>query len=335
MPLKPRSRKLLRQALSATLWLVAVLLLIRTAGQIGWEVLEDRLVRAQPFLLVFILLISLLRYAVWVTRWQILVRSVEPIPWWPAQKALMVSLFITTVVPGSRPFGGLVRARRLAGELNRPTGPLYGGALVDQIGYGVVSMALGAIYLPLAFWVDPSRSSGDRVLLWVAGAAGLLLSFLVMWRRRNFLLARIRGRMPRVAETLEETFGCARRLLARPGTWRVVAVGGGIVWLANVLTFQVASAALGHTLSFPAAAAAFAVGSLAGMVTGTPGGAGTTELAALAPLIALGVPTEVALPTVLLARGVHYLCSILIGGFFTLLPSRLAPAPVVADSFEA
>jgi uncharacterized protein (TIRG00374 family) len=321
--------------MSAALWVIAVLLLIRTAGQIGWGVLADRLERAEPSLLALTLVITLLRYVAWGKRWQILVRSVEPIPWWPAQKALMASLFITTVVPGSRPFGGLIRARRLARELHRPTGLLYGGALVDQIGYGVVSMALGAIYLPLAFWVDPSHSSGDRVLLWVAGVAGLLLAFLVMWRRRTFLLARIRSRMPRVAVSLEETFGCARRLLARPDTWRVVAVGGGIVWLANVLTFQVASAALGYSLSFAAAAAAFAVGSLAGTLTGTPGGAGTTELAALAPLIALGIPTDVALSAVLLARGAHYLCSILIGGIIALRPPRPDPAPAVAGSADA
>ncbi len=320
--------------LSAVLVAAAVVFLARTAGDVGWRVLGDRLAGADPTLLFLVLLINLVRYAVWCTRWQMLVRPVEPIPWWPAQKSLLASLFITTVVPASRPFGGLVRARYLAQELGRPRGPLYGGALVDQIGYSVVCLALGAIYLPLALWVAPEGSPGDWLLLGLAGTASLSLIFLVMWRRRSFLLARMRGRMPKIAEALEGTVDAARRLLAHPATWRVVAVGGGAVWLANVLTFQIAAAALGYPLGFPAAAAAFAFGSFVGTMTGTPGGAGTTELAAIVPLVALGVPTEVALPTVLLARGVHYLCSILLGGIATFLRRRRDPSPLTAGTAE-
>ncbi len=327
-----RSRRWVRQALSAALWVAAVVFLVRAAGDIGWSVLGDRLARAEIHLLALVLAINLLRYLVWAARWRLLVRPLEPIPFWPALRALLASLFITTVVPAARPFGGLVRARYLARDLNRARGPLYGGAIVDQLGYGIVSLVLGSIYLPLAFWVDPQRGPGDRLLPWVAAAAGLVLAFLVMWRRRAHLLARMRGRMPGVAEALEDAFDAARRLLAHPSTWRVVAIGGGIVWLANVLTFQVAAAALGYPLEFASAAAAFALGSLAGTLTGTPGGAGTTELAAIAPLVALGVPAEVALPAVLLARGVHYLCSILLGGLATLLPPRGDAAPITAES---
>ncbi|MCZ6695563.1 MAG: lysylphosphatidylglycerol synthase transmembrane domain-containing protein [Acidobacteria bacterium] len=330
----PGSRRWVRPALSAVLVAAAVAFLARTAGDVGWRVLGDRLAGADRTLLLLVLLVTLVRYAVWCIRWQVLVRPVEPIPWWPAQKALLASLFITTVVPASRPFGGLVRARYLAHELGRPRGSLYGGALVDQIGYTVVCLALGAIYLPLAFWVDPERSPADLLLLGLAGGAGLGLVFVVMWRRRSSLLARMRSRMPRVAEALEGTVDAAQRLLAHPATWRVVAVGGGAVWLANVLTFQIAAAALGYPLGFPAAAAAFALGSFVGTMTGTPGGAGTTELAAIVPLVALGVPTEVALPAVLLARGVHYICSILLGGIATIFRHRRDLSPLAAGKVE-
>ncbi|MFQ5876665.1 MAG: lysylphosphatidylglycerol synthase domain-containing protein, partial [Acidobacteriota bacterium] len=91
---------------------------------------------------------------------------------------------------------------------------------------------------------------------------------------------------------------------------------------ANGLPFQSAAAALGSSLRLPAAAAAFALGSLAGTLSGTPGGAGTTELAAMAPLVALGVPTDGALAAVLLARGVHYASCLLIGGAALLAARR-------------
>ena len=318
---RPRRRPL-RWLASAAIVALAGVFLARAAGEVGWGVLRERLLAADPAALSLVLAVTLARYAVWAARWQILMVPVARVPWWPACAGLMASLFYTTVIPASRAFGGLIRANYLGRAVGRPAGPLYGAAAVDQFGYSAVSMSLGAAFLPFAFWGQPSGGSRSRFALLAAGVA-LLAGCLVMWRRRASLVARLGRRSPALAETVEGAIGAAGTLVARPASWAILIAGGAAVWWANVAAYQLAAAALGSTIPFAAAAAAFSLGSLAGTVTGTPGGAGTTELAALAPLVALGVPSDLALPTVLLARGMHYALSLGIGGGCALAGGRL------------
>ena len=101
-------------------------------------------------------------------------------------------------------------------------------------------------------------------------------------------------------------------------------VGGTLVWLGNTLTFLVAARALGLEIPFLVAAAAFSLGSLAGVASGSPGGAGATEAAAIVPLVHLGYPDDLALASVLLARGIHYASAILLGGICALTGQRVA-----------
>jgi uncharacterized membrane protein YbhN (UPF0104 family) len=305
------------------LFLAAVLFLVRTAGDVGFRTLAERLSAASLPLLGLLLLLTLVRYAAWGTRWQILALPVSRVGWWSAQKGLLYSLFLTTVLPASRPFGGILRGQYAARASRLPSGPLIGAAIVDQFGYSTVSMILGAAYVPAAFW-GGGRGSGSSSLAFAAGAALLAPILYAMWRRRAFLLERLRRRIPTMAEAVAGAVGAARTLLARRATWAVMAAGGAAVWAANVLTYQLAGWALGSPLPFSDAAIAFCLGSLAGTLTGTPGGAGTTEAAALAPLLALGIPADHALALILLARGVHYAASLVLGGLCCLAPH---PAP--------
>jgi uncharacterized membrane protein YbhN (UPF0104 family) len=261
--------------------------------------------------------VNLVRYAVWGVRWKVVMGPAIRTPWWAAQRALMASVFFNTVVPGARPFGGLIRARYLSRSTGLPSGPLYGGAVVDQLGYSLVSLGLGLVILPGAFWSSRSGGASDR---WFLAPALVVLGavFFVAWRRRERLLERMRDRMPGAADALVGAFSTARRLLGRPVVWVVMAAGGSAVWLGNVVTFQLASAALGAEIPLSAAAAAFSLGSLAGVASGTPGGAGTTEAAAYLPLAALGVPEDLALASVLLARGIHYASAVALGGLCAL-----------------
>ena len=321
----------IRRILSILLMGLAAVFLVRTAQDVGWRVLAERLANADPTLLAVVVLVNLGRYVIWAKRWQILTRPIARVPWWPAQKALMASLFFTTVVPGSRPFGGLVRARYLGKEVGQPTGPLYGAAVVDQFGYSVVSMSLGAVYLPFVFW--GGRFVDSSPVLPLLGLVALTVAAIVVWRQRFALRERVRRRLPRVALALEGTVDSASRLLVSPSSWAVLLVGGAAVWWTNVLGYQLAAATLGFRMDFAAAAAAFSLGSLAGTVTGTPGGAGATEAGAVLPLTQMGIPADVALASVLLARGVHYACSLGIGGLHALMGPRETPEP--ASSPEA
>jgi uncharacterized protein (TIRG00374 family) len=305
----------LRLALSVLLLTAALWFLWRTGTKAGWSNLGRRLAEVTLWPLLLAIAANLLRYVIWGLRWQQLLRSVARVRWWLVQRALLASVFYNTVVPGARPFGGIIRARYLARSTGQAPGPLFGAALVDQMGYSLISMTLGMVFLPGAFLAG--RAGGTRWFLLPALAA-VAVAVLLAWRRRERLLERLRERMPSVADNLTGTFRTARKLLARPGSWGIMVVGGTLVWLGNILTFLLAARALGLEVPFMVAAAAFSLGSLAGVASGSPGGAGATEAAAIVPLVHLGFPDDLALASVLLARGIHYISAILLGGICAL-----------------
>ena len=173
------------------------------------------------------------------------------------------------------------------------------------------------MFLPAVFWPAGDGRQGGR---WFLVPALLVVGavFFLAWRGREGLLERFRRRMPAAAGTVAGALGAIRTLLGRPGSWGVMAGGGLAVWTGNIMTFYLAAAALGAPVPFTVAAAAFSLGSLAGVASGTPGGVGTTEAAAIIPLVHLGVPDDLALAAVLLARGIHYLSAILLGGVCAL-----------------
>ena len=315
----PARSRWLRHVLSAAVFVAAIVFLSRTAGDIGFRALGERLSGASLPLLAATVAITLARYAIWGTRWQLLSRPVARIGWLTAQRGMLYSLFVTTVVPASRAFGGILRGQHAARVARQPAGPLVGSAIVDQFGYSTVSMILGVAFVPAAVWGGGDRQRGGSGWSWGIAAAMLAPALYFLWRHRAFLLERLRRRIPAVTGTVEAAVAAARTLLALRSTWAVMAVGGTALWVVNVWTYQIAAASLGASLPFSGAAIAFSLGSLAGTLTGTPGGAGTTEAAALAPLLALGIPADQALALILLARGVHYLGSLALGGACALV----------------
>jgi uncharacterized membrane protein YbhN (UPF0104 family) len=72
-----------------------------------------------------------------------------------------------------------------------------------------------------------------------------------------------------------------------------------------------------------------ALGAAAGQLTGTPGGAATTEAAMIACFVALGVDRVEAVAATLLYRGLHYGLIMILGVpallYFELATSRLKP----------
>ncbi len=295
-------------------------------GPGGWALVGARLARARPGLLALAVLTNLGCYAAWALRWRAMLRPVARVPWWPAQKALMISILVNTVVPFARSLGGLVRAAALGRDRALPTASLYGPTLVDQVGYSAVSLGLGALSVPLAAW---SGGAGrGRTAAYLLAALAVVAAIAIALRgRRAAILDRIRARVPAAAGSVEQAVAAARAVLFRPRTWGVVAAGGAAVWLFNVLTFLLAGRAIGASFGLGGAAAAWSLGSIAGVASGTPGGVGTTESAAIVPLIALGVAPSEALAAVLLARLIHYVSAILIGWGCFLAAGKQRPPP--------
>ena len=89
-------------------------LLVAAARGVGWDQFTVTFAAADPGLLAATFAVNLLRYAIWGTRWWLLIRPLARPRWRDAFVALMGSVFVNTVIPAARPFGGWVRARQLA-----------------------------------------------------------------------------------------------------------------------------------------------------------------------------------------------------------------------------
>ena len=312
-PATGRPGKLIRAAVAVAIVVFAAWLLNRALGSEGWRSVGARLERASPLFLALAVAATLCGYTVWGVRWLLILRPVAPVPWWPAQKALMTSIFVNTVVPFARSLGGLVRAAALGRSRGIPVGSLYGPTLIDQIGYSAVSVSLGALSVPFALW-GGGAGRGRTVVFSVVAAVVVICVVLVVRGRREDLLLWVRSRIPAAAQSVEQAVGAARIVMLRPATWSVIPIGGSAVWLCNVLTFLLAGRAVGAGFGLGGAAAAWSLGSIAGVASGTPGGIGTTETAAIVPLVAAGVPAAEALAAVLLARLIQYITAIVLGG---------------------
>src|SRR5262245_27200405 len=204
--------KLAGRALSLVLVGAAAVFVYRAIGA-GWGEVGDRLRTARPGFVALTVLATLLYYLVWTTRWRLLLRPMARVAWWPAQKALMASVFVNTVVPFARSLGGLVRATYLGRACGLAIAPLYGVTLLDQIGYTAASLASGALFVPAAAW---GQGGGGTLPGIVLVAAAVLVLALVARNRTGLVIGWVRRRMPGAGEAVESGVGAARRTLSRP-----------------------------------------------------------------------------------------------------------------------
>jgi uncharacterized membrane protein YbhN (UPF0104 family) len=210
----------------------------------------------------------------------------------------------------------------------RITGGIAGYKALDAAvtGAAVLLIALAA---PL-----PGPAGGLR---WTALAvvAGVVVAG-VAWRMGA--ARRMLALVPRRARAAVAKLGEGAGVLGDPGAARTAAVLGLVAVLARVLSLAALLAALGAPAQ--AAALAFAVIVLSGIVPGAPGGAGARELV-LIPALALahGIPAADALAFSLAVQAAALGTSLAIGGaaLAWLGPGllRRAPAPAPAEAEPA
>jgi uncharacterized protein (TIRG00374 family) len=108
-----------------------------------------------------------------------------------------------------------------------------------------------------------------------------------------------------------------------------MSIFGVAFFLLNVLAQWVIFAGLDSQVSLLTVAITVALGAAAGQLTGTPGGAATTEAAMIACFVALGVDRVDAVAATLLYRGLHYGLIMILGVpallYCELATSRLKP----------
>ncbi len=295
--------------LAAALWFTW-----RLVASLSWRDLGHRMADANATLLVLALACLIGRYFLWDRRLAIATdHAVQTsprigVPFF----VLLASAALNLITPSARVVGGLVRARYIARSLGKPLAPLYGVILYDQLAHYVVMTSWTGFALVLVAWLLGRPGLGAAAVVAYALLAGLAVAA-VTWAGRGSLGSFFARRAERTAGRGGSMYGhgheAARTLetLVAERRLRLPALLLGIgFFLISALAQWLVFAALGRAESFVVVLAVVALGASAGMLTGTPGGAGTTEAAMVALFGALGVAPGEAAAATLLSRGLHY-----------------------------
>jgi glycosyltransferase 2 family protein len=134
-------------------------------------------------------------------------------------------------------------------------------------------------------------------LLYLIGGVllGLVGTFLLVPRLRQWLATAVR---PRLKEVLAELAQLARE----PKRLAIIVLGCATTTLGMALTLWASIEAFGGDTSFVTVTVVTMVGGTLASAAPTPGGVGAVEAALIGGLAAFGVPTAIAVPSVLLYR---------------------------------
>lgn len=280
--------------------------LIGLASATGWDEVRAQIARLGLGQVLVLLALSLVNYLFRGLRWHLFARRLG------LDTALVQNLrhflggFAMSVTPGR--VGELVRMRWIRRETGWPferTAPLV---LIDR------ASDLAAMGLILALALALS-TTGIMGAVPVAGLA-LLASFVVT---RPSLLAWMSYGAYRATGRFGRLFVRVRRAalslaqFSHPATMLFAATLGVVGWLAEGVAFFALLQWMGAEIGLWTAIAIFIFATLAGGLTGAPGGVGGAEAAMIALLAANHVPLEVSVPATAIIRVTTLWFAILIG----------------------
>lgn len=315
----------LRRPLVAGLLLAALWFTWRLVASLDWRDLFARVAAANLPLLALALAALVGQYLLWDGRLALATeRAVGTRPRLGfGTFVLFASAALNLITPSARVVGGPLRARYIARSLGRPFAPLYGVVLYDQLAHYVVMTSWTGIALVSAAWIlgRPGLMVGAIAAFAVLAVAafglgsragnGALTRFFA--RRAERAGARGGGRGERLYDQGREAAQTLETLVSERRLRLPAAVLGSGYFLLSVLAQWLVFAALGRRENPWVVLSVVALGASAGMLTGTPGGAGTTEAAMVALFGALGVAPAEAAAATLVYRGLHYASILALG----------------------
>jgi uncharacterized protein (TIRG00374 family) len=207
--------------------------------------------------------------------------------------------------------------------------------LADQVSHHLVHLVLTWLAVVAMAW-----QVGQQKTALIAGLALPALASVVTyaihtrhserWRPITDLARRMARRQESRLSTLlaggRGAFRRFREIFADRDLQLKMAIFGVAFFLLNVLAQWVIFDGLDSRVSLLTVAITVALGSAAGQLTGTPGGAATTEAAMIACFVALGVDHVDAVAATLLYRGLHYGLILILGVpallYFEVVSSR-------------
>ncbi|WP_432447924.1 lysylphosphatidylglycerol synthase transmembrane domain-containing protein [Aliiroseovarius marinus] len=269
--------------------------LIGLAAATGWEETKHQLMKLSWVQFSALLGLSLVNYLFRGLRWHIFARKLG------LPTGLMQDLrhflggFAMSVTPGR--VGELVRMRWLKRETGwafERTAPLV---LIDRAS----DLTAMALILGLALAFSTTGIAGGlpvTILALIAAFAAtrprLLAWMATMGHRITGRFARLWAKVRRAAHSLSA--------FTSPTLIAIAALVGVIGWIAEGYAFHLLLMWMGADIGFAKAVAIFVFSTLAGGLTGAPGGVGGAEAAMVALLSLEGVPLEVSLPATAIIR---------------------------------
>ncbi|MEM9708063.1 MAG: lysylphosphatidylglycerol synthase transmembrane domain-containing protein [Pseudomonadota bacterium] len=265
------------------------------AAATGWQETLDGLQRVTLSEMIALLALSLINYLFRGLRWHIFARRLGlPTSLWQNIRHFLAG-FAMSVTPGR--VGELVRMRWLRRETGwsfERTAPLV---LIDRASDLAAMAAILAV--ALAFTASGIAGAVPVVALalgaaYVATRPRLMRLTATLGYKATGLGARLFARIRRASLSLDA--------FQDPLTLTAGMVCGIIGWAAEALAFWLLLQWMGADVGLGMATAIFLFATLAGGLTGLPGGVGGAEAAMVGLLLSIGVPLEIAVPATLIIR---------------------------------
>lgn len=294
-PRTPRKRRARDLAIMAGLILAFAAGVAGLFAATGWEETLAQVMRLAPAQAAALLALSLVNYLLRGLRWHLFARRLGLATGLAQDLRHFLGGFAMVVTPGR--VGELVRMRWLKRETGwafERTAPL---ALMDR----AADLAAMALLLGLTVALATTGVTGAIPVAVLALAAAFVATHprLLAWVVTQ--AHRIVGRMPRLFGRLRTAARSLDRF-AGPATM-VPALGLGVAgWAAEGYAFHLLLGWMGADIGAMKAIAVFVFSTLAGGLTGAPGGVGGAEAAMIALLALDGVAMEVSVPATAIIR---------------------------------
>lgn len=261
----------------------------------GWQETRDQIARLALWQLGLLLLLSSVNYLLRALRWHVFARRLGlPTGLWQDVRHFLGG-FAMSVTPGR--VGELIRMRWLKRETGwayERTAPMV---LVDR----AMDLAAMAVILGVSVSLAASGIRGAVPVTILALIGAFVATRPALLGGLADLGFRFTGRLPRLFARVRK----AARSLDRfsHGPTLAIAVALGLIgWMAEGYAFHLLLVWMGADIGLGKAVAIFVFSTLAGGLTGAPGGVGGAEAAMIALLALDGIPMEVSVPATAIIR---------------------------------
>ncbi len=293
------------------------------AASTGWDEMLAQLGRLGPLQISILLGLSLVNYGLRALRWRLFTQTLG-IPTRLTQDLRhYIGAFAMVVTPAR--LGELVRMRWIARETGWSFDRTAPMALTDRAS----DLAAMGLLLALCLLVSPPVTG----LGWAFPVAAVVLALAILITRPALMIRcgtwayQITGLLPRFFARVRRA-GRSLSFFSNGLCLSLTTVLGMAAWLAEAYAFHLLLMWLGADIGLTSAAAIFLFATLAGGLTGAPGGIGGAELAMVALLQLEGVPPETSVPATAVIRATTLWFAIVIGlAAFPLAERYSTPEP--------